>query len=56
MDRDGCRDGSWDSRDDQPAGVSPSPCRNMRAAGFDCWDCDPFADGSELVDMARMEE
>jgi len=56
LDRDGCRDGSWDSRDDQPAGVSPSPCRNMRAAGFDCWDCDPVADGSELVDMARMEE
>ena len=55
MDRDGWRDGSWDSRDDQPSGVSPSPCRNMRAAGFDCWDCGPLVvDDTGLVDMARM--
>jgi len=32
VDRDGCMDGSWEESDVQPAGVSPSPWRKMRAA------------------------
>jgi len=32
VERDGCMDGSWEEREVQPAGVSPSPWRKMRAA------------------------
>lgn len=54
LDRDGRCDGSWDLRDDQPAGVSPSPCRKIKAAGL-AW-LDFGTEDPILVDMARMEE
>lgn len=55
LDRDGWRDGSWDSRNDQPAGVSPSPCRNIRAAGL-LADDTGLVDVDVDVDMARTLE